>query len=219
MNRNSLLFLFLIAIVVLLAVLSNYFLISDNLYFNNYATQLTYEEIEKLLAQSKKWSWLGYAITPIILLAKTSFTALCLSLGLFFASNRFSFKEMFRIVLEAEFIFLIPSLLKILWFLFIQTNYTLKDLQLFYPLSLLNFFDARNIEPWLLYPLQVFNVFEVAYWLLLARGIQPPPPPKGELSMVSEMTFGAALQLVLVSYGAGLLVWVALVMFLTLSYS
>jgi hypothetical protein len=189
-----------------------YLLITDSLYFNNFSDKLSYSQIEDKLVQVKKWQWLGYVFIPIKILIKLTFTTIFLSVGALFNSNRFEFKKMWGVALVAEFVFIIPIILKIFWFAFIQTNYTLKDLQLFYPLSLLNFFDANNIEPWLLYPLQVFNVFELAYWLLLARGIT-------HIDTGQEISFGAALQLVLVSYGAGLLVWVALVMFLTLSYS
>jgi hypothetical protein len=225
MNKH-IIFIVLITIIVVFALLNNYIFVSDDLYFNSLGEQLSYEKIEKILNQNKKWGWVGYVFIPIIIYIKLALVAGCLSIGALFISKRFEFKKMWGVALEAEFVFLIPSILKILWFAFIQTDYTLKDLQLFYPLSLLNFFNVRNVEPWLLYPLQVFNVFEVVYWLLLARGIQMQPlnrtvepPPKGTFTNDNEMSFGAALQLVLVSYGSWLLVWVALVMFLTLSYS
>ncbi len=172
-----------------------------------------------MLANGKKWEWLSYAIIPVFYAVKLCLVACCLSIGTFFINNRFEFKKMWGVALVAEFVFIVPTILKILWFAFIQTDYTLKDLQLFYPLSLLNLFDVGSVEPWLLYPLQVFNVFEVVYWLLLAWGVAAPLPPEGEFVTSQEITFGAGLQLVLVSYGSGLLVWVALVMFLTLSYS
>ena len=244
-NRN--LFVLLVSFFSLFAYLYEYILVDENIYFGFYAEQLTYEQIEDMLANGKKWEWLSYAIIPFFYAIKLCLVAGCLSIGALFVSNRFEFKKMWGAALVAEFVFIVPIILKILWFAFIQTNYTLKDLQLFYPLSLLNLFDVGSVEPWLLYPLQVFNVFEVVYWLLLAWGVAQPPPPEssdrpmgelttsqelvqplnrfgrpplnGTLSNDNEMTFGAALQLVLVSYGLGLLVWVALVMFLTLSYS
>lgn len=81
---------------------------------------------------------------------------------------------------------------------------------MFYPLSALNLFDYEQVEPWLLYPLQVLNVFELLYWFALAYGITRVLP---------EYDLGRAMGLVLSSYGVGLLVWVATVMFLTLTYS
>jgi hypothetical protein len=44
-------------------------------------------------------------------------------------------------VIIAEFVFLLVPIFKIIWFYFFQTNYTLEDIQYFYPLSALNIVD------------------------------------------------------------------------------
>lgn len=187
-------------------------LISDTLYFNTFADQLTYEQIEDFIAQGKQWEWLSYVLIPLVYLIKFSLVGLVLSLGLWLVTGRYEFKRLLGVAIEAEVIFLLPLVIKIFWFLFVQTGYTMQDLQFFYPLSALSLFDYQSLEPWLVYPLQVLNVFEVAYWVVLAYGVAPYPP-KGEFSL--ERAFG----LVAASYGTGLVVWVAVMMFLTLSYS
>ena len=191
------------------AFLSNYLLISDNLYYNSLGEQLSYNQIERLLQQGKKWEWLSYVLLPVITLIKLLLVTSCLSIGIFFANNKFSFKSAFGVALEAEFVFLIPIVLKILWFVFFQKEYVLKDIQLFYPLSALNFFDATYVESWLIYPLQLLNVFELLYWLVLARGIQK----------LTQKDFTPSFEVVMASYGAGLVLWIAIVMFVTVSYS
>ena len=206
---KPILFLLLIAVQCLFVFLSNYLLVSDDLYYSSLGEQLSYERIEEMLAQGRKYEWLGYVILPVITLLKLSLVGSCLSIGVFFATNKFSFKSAFGVALVAEFVFLIPTILKILWFAFIQTNYTLKDLQFFYPLSVLNFFDASIIESWLVYPFQLLNVFEVVYWLVLAKGVQK----------IIQKDFTPSFEIVLASYGAGLVLWVAIVMFITVSYS
>lgn len=119
------------------------------------------------------------------------------------------FKPFFRVAIQAELVLLLPSLLKLLWFLFVQTDYSLQDLQFFYPLSLLNLFDAKAMSPYLLYPLQLANLFEVAYWFALAYGV----------SQLIEIPMPKAFGVVATSYGSGLLVWVVFIMFLTVSLS
>lgn len=218
MNKY-ILFLIFIAILFLLVFINSCFLISETLYYNTFAEQLSYEQIENLLAQGKKWEWLGYTILPVIYLIKLSSVAGCLSIGFLYVNGQFAFKKMFGVALVAEFVFLMPTFLKILWFLFVQTDYTLKDLQLFYPLSALHFFDYNSLETWWVYPLQTFNVFEVAYWLLLAKGIEAPLPPEGELKTTKQMDFEQSLGLVMSSYGVGLLLWIVTVMFISVSYS
>ncbi|WP_332369080.1 hypothetical protein [Spirosoma telluris] len=109
----------------------------------------------------------------------------------------------------SELIFLLPILIKLLWFLFIKTDYDLNDLTLFYPLSLLNLVDAQTIPRYWLAPLQMLNLFEIAYWFLLAYGVAD----------ATGLSFKRSFGLVMSSYGVGLVLWVVLVMFLTITYS
>lgn len=200
-----------IIVASLLIFLSNYLLTSDSLYYGNLSEQLTYEQIEGLLQKTRKWEWLSYAILPAIYLVKLSLVATCLSVGMLFVNSQFEFKKMFGVALTAEFVFLIPSILKILWFTLFQTDYTLTDLQLFYPLSALSLFDEAAVQKnqaWLVYPLQTLNVFELAYWLLLAKGV----------SEALNRDFTRSFELVMASYGSALVLWIVTVMFLTVTY-
>lgn len=202
-------FLTLIISIVFLFILSNLLLLSDTIYYNTFANQLTFEQIDLLISENKKWEWIGYTTLPILTLVKLTLVASCISIGLFFVANKFSFKAAFGVALEAEFVFLIPALLKIIWFTIFQTDYTLQDLQTFYPLSALSFFEYSTLQPWLVYPLQLFNVFEIIYWVLLARGI----------SQIIERDVSKSFEIVAASYGTGLLLWVAVVMFITVSFT
>lgn len=202
----------LIVLIFLNSVLNwlyNTTLISDSLYFNAFANQLSYERIEELLEQGKKWVRLGYIIAIIFNTIKLSLITTCLGLGFFFSTNRFNFKAFFNVAVFAELIFLFPILIKLLWFLFVQTDYDLNDLTLFYPLSALNLFDAETLPRYWLAPLQTLNLFEVAYWFLLAYGVAD----------ATDFSFRRSFGLVMSSYGVGLVLWVVLVMFLTITYS
>ena len=207
--KNPLLWLLLLISLTLTVVTKNT-LVSDSLYFNSLAEKLTHEQIQELLANGKQWEWVGYILVLIVYIIKCLLVALCLTLGVFFVFNKFEFKRMFNIAIIAEFVFLIPTVFKLLWFLFIRTSYTLQDLQYFHPLSALSIFDPLSLEPWLVYPLQVLNVFEAMYWVVLAYVLSKELP---ELDMNRSMT------VVISGYGTGLIIWVAFVMFLTLTYT
>jgi hypothetical protein len=97
MNNRSL-FLLLVGTIILFEFLVSYFLISDTLYFNNFAEQLSYEQIEELVVRGKKWKWIGYAITPVIYFFKLWLVTFCLSLGSFFADKKFSFQTFFNLL-------------------------------------------------------------------------------------------------------------------------
>lgn len=184
-------------------------LFSDALYYNAFADQLSYERINNIVEQSKKWGWVGYSLTPLLYLIKLSLISTCLSLGYFFSSNHFKFKTFFNIAVLAELIFLLPVLIKLFWFLFVQTDYDLNELTQFYPLSALNLVDAKTTPRYWLAPLQTLNLFEVAYWFLLAYGVAD----------ATGFSFKQSFGLVMSSYGVGLVLWVVLVMFLTITYS
>jgi hypothetical protein len=112
-------------------------------------------------------------------------------------------------------VFLGVGVLKIVWFYFFQTNYTLEDLQYFYPLSALNIVGYKGLDAWLIYPLQVLNLFELAYWLLLSYFV-------GMLAFIEKYKgkpMDLGFKIVASSYGSALLLWVVVVMFFTLNYS
>jgi hypothetical protein len=177
------------------------------LLFNFYSEVLSYERIEYLIEQGKKWEWLGYAIIPIIYLIKFSFVALCLSLGLFLLNTAHSFKQLFELAVKAELVFIMAGLFKILWFLFIKTNYTLLDLQYFSPLSLQNIISIQKSDTWLIYPLQIINLFELLYWFVLAYGI----------SKLIKTNLQDGMKIVLSSYVPALFLWVVFVTFLAIN--
>jgi len=191
--------------------LSNYFLLTSEFYHSSFSEQLTYEQIDVLVQDGEKWEWLGYIISPTLILLKLSIISLCLNIGLYFVINKLDFKSVFKVALIAEFIFIIPSIFKLLWFATFEASYNISDIQLFSPLSALSIFDEAAVQQnqsWLVYPLQTLNLFEVAYWLLLAKGV----------SEVIKKDFTESFELVMASYGTGLVLWIVTIMFITVTY-
>ncbi len=205
--QGFLIFIALCCIYGLLNFVADKHIYTDEYYYNLLGEKLNFERIEKIINNKKENIWFGYILIPIIYIIKFTLIAGILSIGLFFILNRFEFKKAFYLAIIAEYIFLIPALLKLLWFLVIQTDYQEVDLQSFYPLSSLNFFDYQSLDKWLLYPLKLLNLFEVTYWFVLAYGI----------AKIIKQDLASGMKVVLASYGAGLVLWVALVMFLTVN--
>ena len=199
-----------------LGILSNSILKFEILFINSLSEILTQNQIEEYLNFKKKWQLLSYLIIPILLLIKMSIIASIIYIGAFFYSKaKVTFKQLFNAVVKAEFVFLGVGVLKIVWFYFFQTNYTLEDLQYFYPLSALNIVGYQGLESWFIYPLQVLNLFELAYWLLLSYFV-------GKLAFTEKdkgKPMDLGFKIVASSYGSALLLWVVVVMFFTLNYS
>jgi hypothetical protein len=210
MKLTFLKYIFLTIITILLIEITRQSLDFDSALYNSLADKLTTQQIHDYFEFQKKWQWLEYLIIPIILLIKTSLLASILYIGTFlFSKKPITFKQLWSFVITAEFVFLLVPLFKIIWFYFFQTNYTLKDIQYFYPLSALNIVGYKGLEPWLIYPFQVLNLFELAYWLILAYFI----------GKITETNMDRGLKIVASSYGSALLLWVVVIMFFTLNYS
>jgi hypothetical protein len=193
----------------LLTYLAQSFFVSEELFYQSLGEQVAVERMEQLWAESQKWAWVGYVILPILYLVKFTLVSFCIVTGTLLANVKISFKRVFQVVLVAEVIFFLPVLLRLGWFALVQTDYQLAEMQYFTPLSLANLFDVSKLEIWWVYPFQVANLFEVAYWLLLAYG----------LHLHTQREYESMLRLVLSSYGSGLLLWVVLVMFLNVNFS
>lgn len=203
------LLLMIISYAIAAAFISNQFLVSDNLFYNSFAEQLTAEKIDTIIAQTQQWAWLGYVFIPIIYLLKFSVIALILLTGFFIINKKVSFSLLFKAVMLAEIPFLLVPLIKLLWFMFIQTDYTFQDLQYFFPLSALQLFEVANLPTWQIYPLQLLNLFELVYWISLAYWLK-------RLLLIS-LTSG--MEMVIASYGTSLLLWVVFITFLSLSFT
>jgi hypothetical protein len=206
---KRLVFVFICLLSSLLTYLAQSFFVTEELFYYSLGEQVAIERFEKLWAESQKWQWVTYLILPVLYLVKFVLVSFCIITGALLANVKIGFKRVFQVVLVAEAIFFLPILLRLGWFAFVQTDYTLADLQYFMPLSLANLFDVSKLEIWWVYPFQVANLFEVAYWLLLAYG----------LHLHTQKEYDSMLRLVLSSYGSGLLLWVVLVMFLNVNFS
>lgn len=112
---------------------------------------------------------LQYASIPLIYLFKFVVISLMLWTGAFLFGYRITYAQCFQVSIVAEYIFLIPELLKILYFMIIDTDPTLFEVQSFYPFSLMNLADPYTLAKKWFYPLKAANIFEVIYWFLLVK--------------------------------------------------
>ena len=207
--KSRILLFILIFTLVLLQQFVKEVLNTDELYISSLADKFTYNQIEEVLNLQQKWQWLGYAIIPLLLLLKISIIAAIIDAGCFFFDKEIKYKQLFNIVVKAEFVFLLVIVFKTIWFYVFQQDYTLEDLQYFYPLSAINITGYQDLLPWFVYPLQILNLFEIAYWVILAY----------LLGKELKVSTDKGLSIVASSYGVGLLIWVVAVMFLTLNMS
>jgi hypothetical protein len=208
-SNNSLLFFALYALSFSGTVFSAELLGTEQLAFNSLAEQLTAEQLQNVIRMNELWGWVGYLILPLLLYLKILLVATALSIGTFFFEHEIKFSRIFNIAVKAEYVFLLPMVFQFVWFYFFKTDFTLEELQNFMPLSLGSVFGFEHFEPWFIYPLQAVNLFEVAYWFILAF----------LLARALQITRSQAFTIVASSYGVGFLIWVATVSFIVLNFS
>ena len=117
-------------------------------------------------------STLKFLSVPFVYAWKFTVIAFVIWVGCFMFGYRVTYSQCWGVVIGAEYIFLIPEILKIIWFMTVQTDPSLSDISAFYPFSLMHFFDYYTIDKRWAYPLRSLSLFEVAYWILLVEGIQ-----------------------------------------------
>ena len=204
-------YLFLIVIIssCLITYISQEIIISDEIFRRHLIQQLDIVRIELILGYRRQWAWVNYAILPIIYLLKFTIISLWLLCGIILFGYKTTFKKIFGVVLISEFIWILPSLISIIWFVLIDSEYTLSDLQYFQPLSLMNFFNGEQVETWLVLPLKSLNLFQVAYMLVLALGIR----------RLINRDYNTSLSFVVPTYGLGLITWIVFITFISINLS
>lgn len=201
------LFLLFILMSVATTFVIQELIIHDQIYYDHFAHQMAYERIGNVLSILKKWTVIYYLLLPVIYLVKFLGISLCLIAGALLVEKELSFKKAFQATIVGEFVFLIPQLIFILWFMIFKSDYNMEDLRFFEPLSLLSIFGNGNMAEWLVYPLKALNVFEIVYILVI--------------SVLLKESFGnkitASAKVLAPSYFFGLFVWLVFVAFVTLN--
>ena len=202
-------FIGLCLINMLALFINNKFVLTDQVYYQTYGEWVAMERIERHVQLLEQFQWVGYAMTPLVLLIKISFVSVCVNVGTLFASYTIGFRKIFKIALIAEVIFVFTNLMRVLWLAFFTDVNVMYDVQYFYPLSLLSLFDPTTLESWFIYPMATLNLSEFLYFLVLAYG----------LKLALKQVYDKALNLVLSTYGIGLLIWMFFIVFLSINLS
>jgi len=205
---------FLITALIMWAV-QYLFLSNSDLFYQSYSNQITIYRLDEMMEQTHQWQWVGYAILPVIILLRVFYTTIFLYIGVFFTELKIEFGKLFKIALLADFVFVLAALAKLIILIFFKEVSTLEDLQ-FQPLSVMELLDSRTVDLLFVYPLNLLNIFELGYFIVLGWLLVPA---LNEANWEQPVKFGRSLQIAVASYGSGLLLWVLLVMFLTLNMS
>jgi hypothetical protein len=209
--KGSRLFILIVVLNLIILFLSRAGLINEIVFYNTFSEQFTYDRSLKLFNDMKRFSWIGYVLSPVILLIKCSLVSIVIYIGIVFIDirDKISLGSVLKVVIASEIIFIGASLVKFLWFYLFAGNYDLNDLGFFYPLSLINFFKAGDVSKLWIFPLQTVNLFQLVYIISISFG----------LNKVCQIGKSDSEKIVLVSYLPAMVLWVALIMFISIDSS
>ncbi|PWN66296.1 hypothetical protein [Chryseobacterium oncorhynchi] len=208
-------FIFFVGIVLcyfLLSYLDRNFITTSSKILDFLSKDYPSEVVQSYMESQRKWWWVSYVTIPIFIGIKVLLVAFCLNFiklldlpGL----EDIKYSDFVFLSLMAEVVFITAGFYKFINFYWIETDYTLENLQTYYPISLLNYRDYISTDKWLAYPLQLVNLFELFYWGILAWGIWEFSDKK--------TSFPKSFGLTALTYGVGLLFWTGIVSFLILN--
>jgi len=112
-----------------------------------------------------------YLTIPVVYLWKFTVISFVIWIGCFMFGYKVTYGNCWSVALVSEFVFIIPEIIKIGWFMLIDTDPAYNAVLNFYPLAMINLFDAELLPKRYIYPLKALNLFELIYWGLLILGV------------------------------------------------
>lgn len=202
------LFIIITFLYIVVTYLAIAFIYTDNFYYASLSDKFDVDRITAMIAMQHKFQIFGYLFLPLVLLFKLLVIAGVLLTGLYLLQQEISYKNCLKMTLIAELVSVVAMLVKTAW-LMIGKPADANDLQYFSPLSITQILYLDKLPKYLIYPLQLLNVFEFAYWLILTFGVMT----------FTHQRFAHSLKAVASSYGVALLVWVVFVVFVQVQFT
>ena len=166
------------------------------------------DRIAEVLSAQNKYKFLSYLITPIFLIIKICILSAILFIYFFLSNEKIQYSDCMKIILIGEFVLIIAMIVRICCLIEMEPT-DFDTLQYFTPLSIVQLINLKKLPKYLFYPMQLLNLFEVAYWLMLAYGIRA----------FTNWKFSKSLKSVAFSYGLTLLIWTVIIIFIQVQFS
>lgn len=140
---------------------------------------------------------LGYVWTPLSILWKVTLSTFLIWAGSFGFGYKAPFVKIWKFALVAEMVFLIPELIKMVYFIVAIKDVGYQEIIDFSPLSLYSLVGSETLAAKYHYPLKTLNLFEPAYAGLMILGYHS----------ISRKDLATSTKVVGFSYGLGLILW------------
>ena len=177
MKKNLCLIGAYILIYAILCLIFGKLIVTENLFSNLYGG-IDEEMASDLFHFYKKWSSLGIISTSIVFLIRIAIVPSVIYFINFVLPNspldgieydsaqKISFSNLLYCVLLAEPVYLVQQIFRTIYFYIFPPSDVYEYVSM--PLSLWHLLKIKGIDDWLLYALNILNVFEILYFFVLA---------------------------------------------------
>ncbi|MFN8355556.1 MAG: hypothetical protein U0Y10_13955 [Spirosomataceae bacterium] len=176
--------------------------LDEKVMYNSLSEYLTLDEIQKT-SESVSAKFLPSLLLAIVQVVVEIFlTAMCVNIACLLLRVEVSLKQIWGIVIRAYIIFTFSRILMMGLYFYFGVN-KVEDLDYYSKFSVYGLLNLKNVELWQYYILQLFNVFQAIFVMLVALG----------MNSVQNRSVIKWFFTVLGAYGAYLLITVVLVAF------
>lgn len=173
--KNNFSHIFVIILInIFYTFIINTYIQTDHIYYNFLLSIYPSEIAIRVFESTLSYKFLVYILGPAIIFLRTLIFAIILDAILTCkniyqlggVSIGYKFSQFWKIFICAEWSCVAFVAVKIFWFAFLHTDYNYNDLIDYSPLSLYSLVGNSNIDSWLVYPMKMFNLFELAYLII-----------------------------------------------------
>ncbi|WP_308600086.1 hypothetical protein [uncultured Dysgonomonas sp.] len=174
LKNNFIHLLVIILINIFYTVIINTYIQTEDIYYNFLLSNYPSEIATKVFESTLSYKFLVYILSPVIIILRTLIFAIILDAILTCKniyqsgdlSTGYKFSQFWKIFICAEWSCVAFVAVKFFWFAFFHTDYNYNDLIDYSPLSLYSLVGNSNVDSWLVYPMKMFNLFELAYLVI-----------------------------------------------------
>lgn len=179
-------------------------LLTEKVLYNSLVEQMTLEDISAFSSTIRSNAWMMIVFGVVQRIGEIVLIAVCITIGTLLFRYNIQFRQILKVVILSFLVFTVSRLP--LFITLISGNVEkFEDLTYMPNLSLADWFRPENLPEWGLYPLQLINVYQFVFVLLMAAG----------LNLVDQRGIPKWLGLILLTYGTGLAITVVLTAYAT----
>jgi hypothetical protein len=164
----TLVFLFLISIYFISSFILNNLIFDNKLLFNELEGKIPLNVLSKQIYFLEKLSIYSYLFVFVITSLKIFIISFSIKANSLFRNINISFRKIIKPVIIADLIFAISELIRVIILDLNSESITFREIFIFYPTSIISFFDNLTYSDWYINLLKSINIEQVLFIITCA---------------------------------------------------